>query len=116
MFVRSFVRSVRLGMFRGTFQQYHDTESWYGIQYLDNGREKWNLNIRQLLVGTTLKVGMTLSKNGSLRFLAPTLLSEYQNYDVRISSKLAHPLLRLVKNCVRPNRLSAPHVSSLFTF
>ena len=33
----SFVRPVRLGMFRGTFQQYHDTESWYGIQYLDNG-------------------------------------------------------------------------------
>ena len=36
----SFVRSVRLGMFRGTFQQYHDTESWYGIQYLDDGRER----------------------------------------------------------------------------
>ena len=26
--------NVRPGMFRGTFQQYHDTESWYGIQYL----------------------------------------------------------------------------------
>ena len=37
------VRPVRVGMFRGTFQQYHDTESWYGIQYLDNGREKWNV-------------------------------------------------------------------------
>ena len=56
------------------------------------------------------------AKYVSLRILARTLLWESENYDVKIPSKLAHPLLRLVEKRVRPNRLSATHFSSLFTF
>ena len=75
MSVRSFVRPVRPGMFRGTFQQYHDTESWYGIQYLDNGTIGRNGICGTFDNEPHSRRGGT-PKNVSRRFLAPTLLLE----------------------------------------